>query len=302
MEEGEEQWTSASKQVSFAPPGPPGLPSQRRPDVSAAQGPTEVDAETLRKVFAEASPPVVSLLKAAGLQEPAPPEESSTEALRALYDAADAETRRLMHVAGVAPVALVPPTQMQELQAATKAHRVATQVLRDMLLKKSALKTRCDKIKSQYEMSLREFAEMAEQIKCQEQEVEKAKAQMQSTAEIPEPSMLPDIGAILQGVGVVLSPEQAEAVTRSFQAQVVGVGLPPAGRDAHMPEDTAMPQQEQPLVDARLVAQLREELASTKQALAQAVAEVNVARSASALPPPVEVEAPIPQEVQGQMR
>lgn len=143
-------------------------------------------------------------------------------------------------------------------------------------------------------MSLREFAEMAEQIKCQEQEVEKAKAQMQSTAEIPEPSMLPDIGAILQGVGVVLSPEQAEAVTRSFQAQVVGVGLPPAGRDAHMPEDTAMPQQEQPLVDARLVAQLREELASTKQALAQAVAEVNVARSASALPPPVEVEPPNP--------
>ena len=154
-----------------------------------------------------------------------------------------------------------------------------------MLLKKASLKTKCERIKAQYEGALREFSEMAEQIRAQELIVETAKAKMQSTSDVPAPDLLPDIATILQGVGVTITPEQVAAVARQFQAQVAvptgaadglqgngpqsqtpGAQYPPApALGVRMPVDLTAVEELSPDASADIIRSLRQDLIQSQQ-------------------------------------
>jgi hypothetical protein len=194
------------------------------------------------------------------------------EAIAALFEGADADTKRLMQLAGLNPPPSAPPTALEEIQAANKEYRIATQELRDLLLRRTTLKSKCDKLKGQYELALREFAEMADLIKAQEDVVQAAQSKLQAKADVPAPPLLPDLATIIQNAGITLTEDQRDAIARQLQSSHQ---VPQPSDERKDPADP----QDGPAAD--IIRTLREDLRRTQEALMQKTQE------AQALQPPV---------------
>ena len=290
------QWPKGIRKVTFAeapPPPPPGIPRPNRRATKKAQrtAPAPVlGEELLRKLHELGSSEIISELNAAGLHAPEPAAVAGEDAAQALFEGADAETRRLMQLAGLTPPTQEAPTPMEAVQAATKSYRLATQELRDLLVKKTSLKARCDKIKGQYEAALKDFAEVTEQIRAQEGEVEKAKSTLQMTADVPAPTLLPDVVSFLQQAGIQLTAEQQEAMQQHLrnapQTQAQPQAPDVAMETPRMPVDPRVHPSDLPEGSAAdIIRGLREDLRQTQEALVQltqAQAQSNLPRGPEA--------------------
>ena len=81
----------------------------------------------------------------------------SQTAAAELYKQADEETKKLLKMAGVSEPEGPPPTALQAVHQANKAYQKHTADLRQLVLRRVTLQSKCDKAKLAYEAMCREL-------------------------------------------------------------------------------------------------------------------------------------------------
>ena len=168
----------------------PNRPS-KPPQISKAE-------EALMQVWADLPETVQTAVKGAAWSPDQPPglrlsqiggdsSDQTQTAAAELYKQADEETKKLLKIAGVTEPESPPPTALQEVHQANKAYQKHTADLRQLVLRRVTLQSKCDKAKLAYEAMCREVQTLSEDIANKETEVAKAHMLIKTKAAVPAP-------------------------------------------------------------------------------------------------------------------
>ena len=184
--------------------------------------------EALLQVWAELPDVVQTAFKDAGYTPDFPPGLStgqiggdssghSQTAAAELYKQADEETKKLLKIAGVTEPEGPPPTPLQEVHQANKAYQKHTTDLRQLVLRRVTLQSKCEKAKAAYDDMCREVQSLSEAIANKETEVAKAHLLVKTKAAVPTPTPLLRVSDILKKAGVQLTEDQIQSIEEQLK-------------------------------------------------------------------------------------
>ena len=149
------------------------------------------------------------------------PSDHSQTAAAELYKQADEETKKLLKMAGVSEPEGPPPTALQAVHQANKAYQKHTADLRQLVLRRVTLQSKCDKAKLAYEAMCREVKTLSDDIAAKETEVAKAHLLIKTKAAVPAPPPLLRMSEVLKKAGVELTDDQVKSIEEQIQEPVV---------------------------------------------------------------------------------
>ena len=143
--------------------------------------------------------------------------DHSQTAAAELYKQADEETKKLLKIAGVTEPEGPPPTPLQEVHQANKAYQKHTTDLRQLVLRRVTLQSKCEKAKAAYDEMCREVQSLSEAIANKETEVAKAHLLVKTKAAVPTPTPLLRVSDILKKAGVQLTEDQIQSIEEQLK-------------------------------------------------------------------------------------
>ena len=210
-------------------------PNAAKDDPSRAniRKPRASDAEeALAQIWDDLPDAVRTAVKDAGWTPDSPPglgfsqirgdsSDHSQTAAAELYKQADEETKKLLKMAGVSEPEGPPPTTLQAVHQANKAYQKHTADLRQLVLRRVTLQSKCDKAKLAYEAMCREVKTLSDDIAAKETEVAKAHLLIKTKAAVPAPPPLLRMSEVLKKAGVELTDDQIKSIEEQIQEPVV---------------------------------------------------------------------------------
>ena len=204
---------------------PPSRANPRKPRASDAE-------EALAQIWDDLPDAVRTAVKDAGWTPDSPPglgfsqirgdsSDHSQTAAAELYKQADEETKKLLKMAGVSEPEGPPPTALQAVHQANKAYQKHTADLRQLVLRRVTLQSKCDKAKLAYEAMCREVKTLSDDIAAKETEVAKAHLLIKTKAAVPAPPPLLRMSEVLKKAGVELTDDQIKSIEEQIQEPVV---------------------------------------------------------------------------------
>ena len=205
--------------------GDPSRANPRKPRASDAE-------EALAQIWDDLPDAVRTAVKDAGWTPDSPPglgfsqirgdsSDHSQTAAAELYKQADEETKKLLKMAGVSEPEGPPPTALQAVHQANKAYQKHTADLRQLVLRRVTLQSKCDKAKLAYEAMCREVKTLSDDIAAKETEVAKAHLLIKTKAAVPAPPPLLRMSEVLKKAGVELTDDQIKSIEEQIQEPVV---------------------------------------------------------------------------------
>ena len=203
----------------------PSRANPRKPRASDAE-------EALAQIWDDLPDAVRTAVKDAGWTPDSPPglgfsqirgdsSDHSQTAAAELYKQADEETKKLLKMAGVSEPEGPPPTTLQAVHQANKAYQKHTADLRQLVLRRVTLQSKCDKAKLAYEAMCREVKTLSDDIAAKETEVAKAHLLIKTKAAVPAPPPLLRMSEVLKKAGVELTDDQIKSIEEQIQEPVV---------------------------------------------------------------------------------
>ena len=200
------------------------------------------------------------------------------EAAQSLWNGADEAAKILLKEAGIEEpkdeqMEEVPPKV--RLQKTMAAYKQNTNELRSLIAKKVQLQSRTERLKEQFEQSMKELAAMSEKISQKEQDILKIQSAVKEQVEKEDqPKQAVEASRLLRCAGIALTPEQQaqlnkhlrheaeEGEPQNFPTWKKEVGVPAELIGAAFPEGTEFGRQEEDWIFG--VAQPRVELLPLK--------------------------------------